>query len=429
MSISLSDVMQQITRGTVLGDWYAPMVDALTKVRYSDKPFTTMPMSAFVLCGCLRQLQSTTSLREQVQQLFHLNTTAEKMPLARSTYSDALASRFRREILRDGVDQLVSHAQDVLPDRLSGLEGIGNRAVMAIDTTYQTESAHYRPIYPMEGGHDSQKGHGLSMIYDIRHGIPLAVNTETISIGEMRVLKRENEPVDHWMRVKNAIYVVDRAFIDGRYWDKRLTLFGSTVITRMKSVLNYTVSKERPLKSGQCNEGILYDREVELKCSKKAWRLIGFQHPDGKRYEYLTNDMELEPGVVAFLYLRRWDEEKYFDDIKNNLACSKAWGKNPVSIEQQALLSMVTMILTTLFINRRKEELGLDKIDSTQHRKQQAKKEFYAQTGHGIAYRVFYDEISKITRQIWRFLKNCYAEVHSVELYRRQLRPLMVKYL
>ena len=300
---------------------------------------------------------------------------------------------------------------------------------MAIDTTYQTESAHYRPIYPSKGGHDNQKGHVLSMIYDIRYGIPLAVNTETISIGEMRVLKREDEPVHRWMCVKNAIYVVDRAFIDGRYWDKRQEKFASTVITRMKSSLKYTTEQERAIKTGQCNEGIVYDRQIELNCSKQPWRLVGFEHPDGSSYEYLTNDMNLEPGVIAFLYLRRWDEEKYFDDIKNNLAGSKAWGKNPVSIEQQALLSMVSMILTKLFLSRRQKELGLDKVDSTQTLKQHAKQERYALTGHGIAYRVFYDEISKIPRQIWRFLKNCFAEKHSLELYTRQLMPLMLRYL
>ena len=52
---------------------------------------------------------------------------------------------------------------------------------------------------------------------------------------------------------------------------------------------------------------------------KQPWRLIGFEHPDGSFYEYLTNDLCLEPGVVAFLYLRRWDEEKLFDDIKTIL--------------------------------------------------------------------------------------------------------------
>jgi len=300
---------------------------------------------------------------------------------------------------------------------------------MAIDATYQTESAHYVPIYPKKGGNDNQKGHMLSMIYDLRYGIPLAVNTETVSIGEMLVLKREDEPVHTWMCVKHAIFVVDRAFIDGRYWDKRQQQYGSTVITRMKSMLKYIVEHERPIKPGQSNEGIVYDRQIQLNCSKQPWRLIGFQHPDGTFYEYLTNDLSLEPGVVAFLYLRRWDEEKYFDDIKNNLAGSKAWGKNPIAIEQQALLSMVSMILTTLFLRRKQQELGLDKVDNTQHLKHHAKKTLYAMTGHGIAYRVFYDATSKITRQIWRFLKNCFAKKHSLELYRRQLKPLMLKYL
>ena len=76
-----------------------------------------------------------------------------------------------------------------------------------------------------------------------------------------------------------------------------------------------------------------------------------------------------------------------------------------------------------------KEELGLEKIDTTQNRMQQIKKELYAMTGYGIAYRVFYDEISKTTRQIWHFLKNCYAEEHSADLYRRHLKPLMLYYL
>lgn len=27
-----------------------------------------------------------------------------------------------------------------------------------------------------------------------------------------------------WLRVKHAIHIVDRAFVDGRYWDKRFNL-------------------------------------------------------------------------------------------------------------------------------------------------------------------------------------------------------------
>ncbi len=50
----------------------------------------------------------------------------------------------------------------------------------------------------MAGGHDNQKGYGLSMICDIRHGIPLAVNTETISIGEsfnLQIISPDNDVI------------------------------------------------------------------------------------------------------------------------------------------------------------------------------------------------------------------------------------------
>ena len=124
----------------------------------------------------------------------------------------------------------------------------------------------------------------------------------------MRVLKREESNGLSWLRMQRAIHVVDRAFIDGRFWDQRFNLYRSTVITRMKSVLKYTLTTENELTICTSNEWGLYDRGVTLQSAQGAWRLIGFRAPDGidyEDYEYLTNDMELLPGVVAFLYHRR----------------------------------------------------------------------------------------------------------------------------
>ncbi len=45
------------------------------------------------------------------------------------------------------------------------------------------------------------------------------------------------------------------------------------------------------------------------------------------------------------------------------------------------------------------------------------------------AYRAFYAQLSKITRQVWRFLKNCFREKSSLALYQRQLKPLLQGYL
>ena len=88
--------------------------------------------------------------------------------------------------------------------------------------------------------------------------------------------------------------------------------------------------------------GVTADTEVTLKLSKQRWRRIEFTGPKGEEYIYMTNDFSLEPGELAFIYHRRWDEEKFFDNFKNDLAGTKAWGKNPIAIEQQAIIVLST---------------------------------------------------------------------------------------
>jgi hypothetical protein len=80
---------------------------------------------------------------------------------------------------------------------------------------------------------------------------------------------------------------------------------------------------------------------------------------------------------VAFLYFRRWDEEKYFDNFKNDMTNKKAWGKSPVATEHQALMVMMTYMLTRLFLHDRYNELDLIDGDTTQKRKQHKKIEQY----------------------------------------------------
>ena len=440
---------------TVLNDWFAPMKQAFEKVRYSDRIFQSLPMLSFTLLGGFRQLLSINTLREQIQTLFHWDEGSERVPVPRSTLSDAMGSSTRRDILRQAVSHLVPWAQDTLGDRLSDIEGIGQRSVLAIDATYQVESSHYRRVLPKQGGNDNQKGHMLLTYYDLRRGIPLNVKTETASRGEMRVLKETaSHHVTDWSRIRHAIYVVDRAFMDGAYWDERKKKLKATVITRLKSTFVYTCTKQRKIAKRPCNEKVLSDQVIDLQCAKQPWRLIEWQSPEGIVYQYLTNDFSLEPGVVAFLYYRRWDEEKYFDNFKNDLANAKAWGKSPVAIEQQALMGLMTYVLTLLFLQRRYQELDLPNGDNTQQYKHLRKVEQYLEQQESMetekssksdtkendeeapksvirydAYRAFYAQLSKITRQVWRFLKNCLGRKSSHALYQAQLKPLLLGYL
>lgn len=99
---------------TVLNDWFQPMARAFDQVRYSDRIFTSLPMMSHALLGGLRQLLSIESLREHVQTLFHWDVTAERLPVPRSTWSDAMGSSTRRDILRQAISHLVEFAQNNL---------------------------------------------------------------------------------------------------------------------------------------------------------------------------------------------------------------------------------------------------------------------------------------------------------------------------
>ena len=89
----------------------------------------------------------------------------------------------------------------------------------------------------------------------------------------------------------------------------------------------------------------------------------------------LTHDFSLLPGVVAFLYFRRWEEEKCFDTWKNDFAQAKAWGKGRVAIANQARLAMITSLLVAMLLQTRLGAAGTQdaKAQAKQDKRQKAK--------------------------------------------------------
>jgi hypothetical protein len=309
---------------------------------------------------------------------------------------------------------------------------------------------------PKNGGNDNQKGHAFLLAFDMRHGIPLGVKAEMNSVGEMQIQKNNYGQAIDWSNQKNAIYVVDRGFMDGAYWQERKINNGATVITRFKSTLKFTEIAPRTIAKKVCNENVVSDVEITLSCANAAtWRLIQWRAPSRMLMQYLTNDLHLEPGVVAFLYFRRWDEEKYFDTFKNDLAGAKAWGKKPAALDQQCLMGVITTLLTRMFLHKQCAVLDLNKEDGTQDKRYAKRQDRYLEikvmrsstTSNEVdassiddedppevntyydAYRAFYAIPSKISRQVWRFLKDCYFQKNTIDLYWLKLKPIMESYL
>jgi hypothetical protein len=79
-------------------------------------------------------------------------------------------------------------------------------------------------------------------------------------------------------------------------------------------------------------------------------RLIGYVDPvAGKAYEFLSNELDLPPGVLAELYRRRWDVEKVFDELKNKLGEKKAWATSSAAKQAQAHFLTITHNLLLLY--------------------------------------------------------------------------------
>jgi len=425
--------MNKLTDHTVFADLLKPAKQALNKLRLGHADGRVLSMQDFVALGVLRHLKGVHTLREQVQVLLHMDPNEpDTAPLARSTWSDALSAKSRRTVMQALVPTLVSEAHAVLPDRLASVPGLGQRPVRAIDGTYQKESAHYKRRTPKEGGTDNAKGHALLSFYNLRLGIPEAVYVETRSQHEHLLLREYDREASALTRQRNTLWLVDRAFIDGRFWDQKKTRLGQTIITRMKSNLQYTVKQQRVIdQDNSVNQGIIADQLIQLDSAEQPWRLIHLVSRRGRSVEFLTNELELEPGIIAFLYSRRWEEEKCFDTWKNDFSQAKAWGKSPVAIENQVLLAMVTSILIAMRLHQvfDDEPPHDEKALRKQDKRQAARYRDPDGTDRPDWTAPLYRYTTKLSRQVLRFFQNCFDKIASPELYQRQLRPMLLAYL
>jgi hypothetical protein len=421
--------MKSLTHQTVLGELLAPVSRALARVRDTDAMSRVLSMADFIALGVLRHLQGMGTLREQVQSLLH-RAPAEALgaPLARSTWSDALASRRRRIVLEAVLAPLLAEARAVLPDRLAGFPELDGRGVYATDGTYQRESAHYGRCTPRQGGEDNPKGHALLSFYNVRLGVPADAIVDTRNRHETALLRDYDRSEQAMTQHKNALWLVDRAFIDAPFWDKKKKRLGVTMITRMKKSLSVDSTEGLAVAGVPVNEGVVKDLRITLRSSREFWRLITYRTRRGHLVEFLTNELDLEPGLIAFLYSRRWEEEKCFDTWKNDFSQAKAWGASVVAIDNQVRLAIITSILVTILLHRQMGQHGIadEKSLRKQDRRQTSKTDGTDRPDWSTP---VFRYTSKLSRQVLRFFKHCFHQPASQALYERQLRPLLLAYL
>lgn len=312
-------------------------------------PCPEFPDDQWLRMGVQRVLEASESGRGFLQE----HGLRFDRPPGYSNYFASLKSGRRRDLAREVSLRLISSLEAGLPDGLAGVRALDGYACFAGDGHWHKAAAH-------DERHDGRKlavGHFYALnlrTHTLRH---LAAG-EGLHEHDMSALKRVKPKGlrQETPRGTRVLIVYDKAGIDLRYWDRCRRECAVYFISRVKEKMVFEWVKDNDWDpSDPVNLGVLTDCQVRSR-EGQALRLIMYQDSvTGAVYEFLTNEPDLPPGVMAELYRRRWEAEKVFDELKNKLGQKKAWATTLEAKEAQALLIAITHNLLLAYEQRLEE--------------------------------------------------------------------------
>lgn len=282
----------------------------------------------------------------------------------RTNYFHALASERRRDLAR-GVN-LALIATATMPDRLAEIPELAKYECFALDGHWHKAATHD----PRHEGTKMAVGHFYSLDlrgHQLRH---LAVG-EGLHEHDMSVLKRM-KPLGLRQAVpkgRRVLIVYDKAGIDFDFWKRCRHECAVYFVSRVKEGMVYDWIESRLVDRRDArNRGVSEDRVVMTREGHRM-RIIYYSDPESaKAYEFLTNEMELPPGVIVELYRRRWEAEKVFDEIKNKLGEKKAWATSLVAKTVQGQMVAITHNLMVIYEHRLERDHGVSNTAEDERR-------------------------------------------------------------
>jgi hypothetical protein len=186
-----------------------------------------------------------------------------------------------------------------------------------------------------------QKG-AVKLHFTLDHAgyLPEAMVITTGAYSELTVLRRRSY-------ARGTILVMDRGFVDFG-WFQQLNQNGVVFVTRIKRDTRYEIVEHRPVVPGK---GIVSDDVIRLtsRRSRKRYpetlRLVTVETTEGKRLEFLTNQMTLAASTIANIYKDRWQIETFFKLLKQNLRIKSFVGTSANSVWTQIWTALIAMLL------------------------------------------------------------------------------------
>ena len=382
------------------------ILDNYVRDVYRDGPLDDF---RFLRLGVCRVLSQSTSGRDFIQQAREIF----QEDLARSSFFDSLHSDRRRDMLGQLNAQLVRRGSRGLDDLLCGFPELQEVPVFAVDG-HHIEHAVHSPSDPKGEKVSSSNLYVLCLHTGLFWNFG-AVQADGRHGHEMPVFRKR---LEHWLSEwpsrrgqPKPIFVGDPAYVDKAFWTQMsLRSDGARFITRTKANMKPTVFNRYGWDQKKAvNDGVEADLLVGFD-GASMMRMVRYRDPEtGTVYEFLTSVMDLEPGLIAMLYLARWRIEKVFDTTKNKLEETKSWAVGEVAQDVRAHLVALSHNLMVLLRRQLDRAHGIreEKMEQKREVRTRQRKSRAAAAGRKVAAgHKLLPAVVQLTAQFIRTLRN-----------------------
>jgi hypothetical protein len=178
---------------------------------------------------------------------------------------------------------------------------------------------------------------------NLKNSIPELVIVTPASVHELKFLDLIHfEP--------ESFYIFDRGYIDyPRMY--RLHQAGAFFIIRGRGRLRFIRQTSMPVDK---TTGVRCDQIVTIKyfyphqSYPEKLRRIRFVDAEGKKFEFLTNNLTMPASQIAQLYKHRWLIELFFKWIKQHLKIKTYWGHSQNAVRCQIWIAIIVYVLVAI---------------------------------------------------------------------------------
>jgi len=350
-----------------------PLENALAEAR-STRSCPSLPDLHWLELGIRRVLMNERSGREFLQRI----VDDGDRPISTSLFFESLKSARRLRLCGEINDRLVCRVRQEMASHLDPFAteaSLDGYAIFAGDGHYLAHACHDRSIL----GHNHAVGHFMGL--DLRTHAMFRLTTSLHENSrkrehDMHALKRlepkalrRNTPVG-----KRVIWVWDRAGIDAKFWSRCKQQHGVYFVSRTKDNMDVTSYGELSYdQNAPANNGVTGYHVAII--NGERLRRVSYVCPDtGVAYDFLTSLTQLEPGIIAALYLARWDIEKVFDETKRKLGEGKSWATSETAKAIQAEMIAMTHNLLLLLERQLEEDHAITNQPEDRRRSKRIKK-------------------------------------------------------